>query len=353
MNNQTKLSNGSMESDLIYLDGQYSPLCFLFVPTFVLSLAGIPGTIVTIYFYGKQVPKSTTSSKVIFTALAVYDMVSLMGCFTFSAVAISQFYVSGSWTHGKSTFQYVVVVTRYFNECSNLMLLFTSVERVVSVASPHKKKGIFTKKLGIIYIIIIIIIIAPLNAAPIAMAEESLVLFKKKGSDVRYVQRIAMANVNQDLLSVLQNIAPIIYFGLPIGGVVICNIVLMILLKWRTLSRNNSDTQNTMVSPAREIRITKQVMAITTIFFLCVFPLIVIFPIRLANHTDIQLNTLLVIYPIASFLESVNYSMNAVVYYIGNPLFRKEVRHVMSMLRSRCKTSTVSPQVTTVTDTRI
>lgn len=91
-------------------------------------------------------------------------------------------------------------------------------------------------------------------------------------------------------------------------------------------------SQDIHVTAEWELKTTKMVTAVTTIFIACVFPTFVIFPIQTFGGLDIPIDNILFILPINFLLESISYSMNAVVYDIGNSAFRKEVHDILNSI---------------------
>ncbi|OWF37523.1 Neuropeptide Y receptor type 4 [Mizuhopecten yessoensis] len=293
----------------------------------VISVIGIPGTVVTICFYGKRIKKTTAATPLILTTLAGFDMLSLIFTIPMSAVSIHLFYIDG-WKQDR-LFAICNAVTRIPKNCSNLMLLLIGIERLVSVAWPHKLKKIFTKKVGIVCVIVVCTIITPMTVAPMAIEPELVAIQGPEGD--YFVRRMPQRDVNPNLYNVFYQNTILLYFVLPLGGVFVCNAALVVLLLKR--SRTNRLNRNlNMMTPAqtRELRTTKLVMSVTVIFIVCILPFVVIFPIQTSSGADIPIKGMLLIIPLSMLLECITYSMNAVVYYIGNATFREEIREMMS-----------------------
>ncbi|XP_033729466.1 adenosine receptor A3-like [Pecten maximus] len=324
-------SNSSLEEDV-----PLASFSFLFIPVFLLAIGGIPGTLFSIRFFSKKVGTSTTATNLILNALAVFDFLALLGAIPL-AIASVQLFVR--WNQ-EDYFAILNAITRLPRHYSNLMLLFISIERIVSVAWPHKMKDIFTKRVGMIYIIVIAII-APPTLVPFAMEPKFVLLNKRTEDDVQYLMQLPQTFVDQKVYDVLYEIAVFVYFALPIGGVLVCNLTLVILLLRRFRSRHNS-TGTLTPAQSRELRTTQLVMAVKAIFLLCVFPLVVILPITSIKGNFMPVKNMMLIISCSQLLENISYSMNAVVYYIGNKRFREEVSEMCRHFR-KPKMTTVEP----------
>ncbi|XP_069125436.1 neuropeptide Y receptor type 6-like [Argopecten irradians] len=325
---------------------EFSSMCFLFIPSIIVSVLGIPGTLITMRFYGKQVKKSKVATSLILTSLAVFDMLTLLLIIPMVGISIHLFYIDG-WKQAK-IFALFNAISRSPRNCSNFMLLLIGIERLVSVAWPHKLSVIFTKRVGIVCVVIVCSVITPITILPMAVEPELVAI---QGTEGKYfVRRLPQININIDLYNIFYQMTIMLYFLVPLGGVFICNITLAILLLKR-YRRDRLGRNQSTITPrqARELKTTKLVIVVTIIFIICILPLVVIFPIQTTSGADIPIGGMLLIFPLSMLLESITYSMNAVVYYIGNGTFREEVRNTITTLRKLNNQHQVSPNNTVST----
>ncbi|XP_060084270.1 somatostatin receptor type 4-like [Ylistrum balloti] len=314
-------------------------LCILVL---LVTIIGIPGTIVTMRFYGKRIKKSSTSTALYLSALAVFDMLSLLSNIPGIALEMSMSILDEE----NAIAAYFTRIPKYW---SNLTLLLVGIERVVSVVLPHKAPYIFTRRVGTVSVIVIIVI-APVVLLPLAI-EPPLVAVTTNGT-ITHVRRKVQMLLDPDVYRSLIQIVSVLYFGIPVFGVFISNICLVTLLYGRFKSKRARNIRDTMTSQqVRELRTTKLIMLVTVIFIICVLPLVIIYPVISISGEPIPIQTLLVIHPMSSLLESLNYSMNVVVYFFGSSNFRTETRQMLSRVCGCCRhttrTTTVTPETKT------
>ncbi|XP_060084725.1 proteinase-activated receptor 2-like [Ylistrum balloti] len=308
----------------------------LYIPILLLTLIGIPGTIVSMRFYGKRIQKSSSSTALFLTSLAVFDMLSLVSNIP---TAISIFYMD-EWNEGNKE-----SITRYFTRIpkywSNLVLLLAGTERLIAVALPHKMATIFTRRVAIVSLIVVIII-APMILVPLAL-DPPFVLVPTNGT-ITHVQRSVKTFIDPDVLKRLIQMVSVLYFGLPLVGVFISNICLVTLLFNRFNSKRGKSVRDTMTSKqVKELRTTKLVILVTVIFIVCMLPLVIMVPIISVERDAVSIRLMLIMRATSTLLETLNYSMNVYVYYFGSNDFRKETRGMLSSMCGCCKRATVTP----------
>ncbi|XP_069102046.1 galanin receptor 2b-like [Argopecten irradians] len=320
-------------------NGGFSYECILYIPVIIGTVLGIPGTLITMRFYVKRIKSTFTSTPLFLTCLAVFDMVSLITNIPLVATSVPLFYIDG-WKESTDN-SIVVYVSRIPKYWSNMVLLFIGVERVVSVLLPHRMKDIFTRRVGVVSITTLIIV-GPVVTFPLSI-EPPMVVVPSNGT-ITHVRRKAQTLIDPDVYRNLISISSLFYFGIPIVGVLITNLSLVIVLLYRFKSKRAKNSRTAMTSSQmKELRTTKLVMIVTVIFIVCVFPLVIIFPVISYSGESVPIGLMLAVRPTSALLETVNYSMNAVVYYIGSSNFRSETREIVSRLCCLCKRSEISP----------
>ncbi|XP_069102045.1 bombesin receptor subtype-3-like [Argopecten irradians] len=313
--------------------------CLLYIPVLLGTIIGIPGNVLTIRFYGRRIKGAMTSTAVFLTSLAVFDMLSLLTNIPSTAIAIPMSYVDGWKDYAGSSIEiYVMRIPRYW---SNMTLFLIGIERVISVVLPHKMHGIFTRRVGVVSVVIVVLL-GPVILFPLAI-EPPLTVVPTNGT-VTHVIRMPHTLFEPDLDNALVVMVSLCYFGIPIFGVLISNTCLMIALIKRYKSKHANNVRNEMSpSQVKELRTTKLVMVVTVIFIVCVFPLVIIYPIISGTGEAVPITLMLIIPPVSSLLETLNYSMNFFVYYIGSANFRTETRATFSRLLCCFKPTEVAP----------
>lgn len=331
------MENISLASNITKIPKPNEPMTPLFFPALVLCVLGIPGTLVTIRFYGKQSLKSSGATSTLLTALAVFDMLSLISSIPYICLAVRMLFVDKK--QGKLDFfcHYYVpnYVVRFPKYCANVMLMIIATERLFSVIKPHDVKKVFSRKVGLICIIAIAVVI-PILLLPLAFEYKCVEIYDEN-TDFHQFSEIGKV---RPLFKSIYMINVIFFYSLPLGTVFICNVGLIASLIRRSYSSSHDGLMTSM--QAREMKTTKLVLVVTCIFILCVSPLGIFYPLRGVGDTSIPQPVYRAIMPIATFLESINYSMNALVYFIGSARFRAETRQILCRLLC-CKTHKVSP----------
>ncbi|OWF38651.1 C3a anaphylatoxin chemotactic receptor [Mizuhopecten yessoensis] len=327
-------------SNITFSSGESVPFYYeglLYIPVLLVTIVGIPGTIITMRFYGRRAKKSTTSTSLFLTSLATFDLLCLVSNIPAVTTSLPTFYIDG-WKESSEN-SIMVYITRIPKYWSNLMLLLIGIERVICVVLPHKMTTIFTRRVGIVCITLIIVL-GPVILFPLVI-EPPMILTNGQAT---HVQRKTQTLIDADVYRGLVQMVSVLYFGLPVTGILISNLCLVIALLYRFKSKQTTGVRITMTSSqVKELRTTKLVMIVTVIFIVCVCPLVVVYPVISASGEAVPIQVLLVIRPMSAFLETLNYSMNIVVYFIGSINFRTETRHMLSRICRCCKLTTVTP----------
>ncbi|OWF47319.1 Psychosine receptor [Mizuhopecten yessoensis] len=326
ISNLTKSSNSS--------NTIHDPMTFFLFPALVICFIGIPGTLKTIHFYRRQSKTSAGGTPILLMALAVYDTLALVTSIPYICLAINMLFVDSH--EGAQMFfcHYYIpnYLVRFPKYCSNFLLMIIAMSRLYSVLRPLTWKKVFTRNLAFGCTGAVTIVI-PFSLLPLAFEFSCAEI---NNNTVAYKQ-LSDFGKNRGLFKTIYIFNMIMYYFVPLFTVLVCNIALIIFLFHRMY--NPMNTVPLTSSQARELKMTKLVLVFTCIFVVCVSPLGIFYPLRGLGNSPIPQPVYRAIMPMATLLESINYSVNSLVYYIGSARFRADVKQIIC-----CKKSRVSPE---------
>ncbi|XP_069102043.1 galanin receptor 2b-like [Argopecten irradians] len=313
----------------------------LFIPVLLGAMLGIPGTILTARFYGQRVKKTSTSMALSLTALAIFDMITLVLNIPTGGTSLIKFYAEGWETISEANFvPFIKGIPRYW---SNMTLLLAASERVVCVVFPHKTKAICTRRFGIVAIVLIIIM-GPIVLFPFCLVEELIAM--PSNNTIVYLQTQSIILIDHDLLKDIAVASTVLYLGVPVIGVLICNICFVSVMLYRFKSKTAKNTRTTMTpSQMKELRATKLILIVTVIFLISASPVAIMYYLIVTMDKTVSMGFFLVIRPVCQSLESLNYSLNFFVYYTGSRNFRMETRETMYRICHCCKPTRITPVI--------
>ncbi|XP_021359672.1 uncharacterized protein LOC110454490, partial [Mizuhopecten yessoensis] len=283
------------------------PMTFFLFPALVICLIGIPGTLKTIHFYRRQSKTSAGATPILLMVLAVYDTLALVTILVCNIALI------------------IFLFHRMYNPM-NTVLLTSSQARELKMT-----------KLGLVLTCIFVVCVSPLG-----------IFYPLRGlgsSPIPQPVYRAIMPVATLLESINYSVNSLVYY---IGSArfradfqqiicfLVCNIALIIFLFHRMY--NPMNTVPLTSSQARELKMTKLVLVFTCIFVVCVSPLGIFYPLRGLGNSPIPQPVYRAIMPMATLLESINYSVNSLVYYIGSARFRADVKQIICCKKSRLLT---------------
>ncbi|XP_069102044.1 galanin receptor 2b-like [Argopecten irradians] len=312
----------------------------LFIPVLLGAILGIPGTILTARFYGQRIKKTSTSMALSLTALAIFDMITLVLNIPTGGTSLIKFYAVEWEASSEANFvAFFKGIPRYW---SNMTLLLAASERVVCVVFPHKTKAICTRRFGIVAIVLIIIM-GPIVLSPFCFNEELLVI-PSSNDTIKYLQTQPITLIDPDVFKAIGVTGILLYLAVPVIGVLICNICFVSVMMYRFKSKTAKNTRITMTaSQMKELRATKLVLIVTVIFLISASPMAIMYYLIVTMDNTVSMVFFLVIRPVCESLESLNYSLNFIVYYTGSRNFRMETRETMYRICHCCKPTRITP----------
>ncbi|XP_033725792.1 proteinase-activated receptor 1-like [Pecten maximus] len=322
----------------------FEPVTLLFFPALLLCLIGIPGTIKVIHFYGKQRKKVDGSTPTLLLGLAVYDMLSLVTIIPYICLTINMKFTDIEGTKLFFCHYYVPnYLARFPKYCSNFLLMVIATSRLYSVIRPHTWKKIFSRKVGLVCVLAVTFFV-PLSLLPLAVEYSCSDI---DNGTIAYHQYSDIGE-KRGLYRTIYILNMILYFSFPLITVIICNVALIAHMLHRMY--NPVAALPLTSSQARELKMTKVVVVLTCIFVVCVSPLGIFYPLRGLDISPVPIYVYRAIMPVATLLETINYSSNSLVYYIASSRFRNEVKQ--DVCCNRKSTAKVSPELPQLTNVR-
>jgi len=222
---------------------------------------------------------------------------------------------------------YFIMVSK---TCSNITLFVVCIERVICVVKPHHVDKILTKKVAMI-VVLVIVTATSSTFIPFAFEfKDSTMLNPETNQTMVILVYSSFRDNHESFFRGMYILIFVLHFCLPVLGVVVCNVwLILVLLKRRRQKVHINTTGNAShrkLSESRELRTTKLVLAVTIVFVICVSPLGIYLPLRGFVDLSISPEQYSIMVLVSILLESVHFSANTFVYFLGSPSFRREVK---------------------------
>ncbi|CAL1529006.1 unnamed protein product [Lymnaea stagnalis] len=223
-------------------------------------------------------------------------------------------YITSAWPHA------------CFNKITSFITAFITFERCICIAVPLKVKVIITPSRTKVIVLAIFVLLFALFSPLFYVNRLTWTFSPQRNATIlaiRYSEeREAVETATFFIYSVAMS-------AFVIAFVFVCTLVLIVKLnskvKWRLTSVANTAKQSQTVS-VKDRKVVKMVALISTIFVICYIPTTLIF-FMMAYEPQYSYggryeNIYIVVWSVANVLETVNSSINFVVYYNMSSKFR-------------------------------
>ncbi|XP_055873617.1 FMRFamide receptor-like [Biomphalaria glabrata] len=293
----------------------------------VLGILGILGNVVSLANFLKDGVQDSVS--ITLSALVFSDIGAL---FTqmFINVLISPFW--NNIDHPFYTFSIVsallVYPREYFIRVSGIITVFATFERCLCVIIPFRVKRIITRDVAIIvnmciFLVTFLYLFPPYFVTYLDWREDE----RKNKSLIVIVYRDNAESVLKVSYMVTDLFLPYCTFFV----LIVCNTVIVVTLKskskWRQSVTKSSEKQDIST---KEKKLVLMLVTVSTIFIGCLFPqsamLTAVGVVRELKLNGLYFDVSLLVYSFTFLLETINCSVNIIVYYNMSSKFRDRLQ---------------------------
>ncbi|KAI8786132.1 FMRFamide receptor [Biomphalaria glabrata] len=306
----------------------------------VIGVLGILGNVLNIANFAKDGMEDTVS--ITLSALAVSDVGALVVQMFINVLSNS------FWTDVDHPFLTMSILSallvyprEYFVRVSGLITVFASFERCLCVVTPLRVKRIITRNVAITVNTSIFIVLLLYLYPTIAF------IYFDWGVDSRRNRSVIVVFYRDNAESVFTVSYAVADLFLPYCTfflLILSNMVIVTTLKskskWRqsvTGSRFSHDSNKGMIS-TKEKKLVVMLVKISTIFIGCLFPQSALFTavglVREMKLNGLYFDLTRMVYSFTFLLETINCSVNIIVYYSMSSKFRKRIQLWFPSLRS-------------------
>jgi len=291
----------------------------------LVVLIGIVGNTLSLIVLSRQ--KNKNSTTIILLSLMIADLCFLIALvvalYLQIAVLFAPDYAFSIFFKFITPFN--VFVLPVLGRIGHVLLVVMSIERAIAVTFPIKVKQMCTKRTMIILIVSVYLFVALLNIPNLFLYEVKTVTLPD-GNMTTYVA-LGSFGKHVKAFEIYYICSEVILCFIPMSAVIICNCIISFTLitsaTWRkrntdSCAQNNND----------EIQITKTLLGITFTYVICLLPAVISRLIILNDPSSTfyqQTNGIHRILGLAGFFtESVNSSVNFIIYIAFSKTYRKE-----------------------------
>ncbi|XP_059158398.1 FMRFamide receptor-like [Physella acuta] len=318
---------------------------FLFIVRVVLTqvvcVLGVITNLLSIVTFVTQGLRDTVNISLL--GLAVSDLFSLLTLLWLNTCYAPSFlsmqlpflpldvaYLTGGWPHV------------FFTRTTTWITVYITIERCVCIAAPMKVKDIFTPKRTQVYILLVYLVMLG-SVAPIYYTAR----FSENFNPARNITLLGITFIqdrnNIETVSFhINNILPLTAFILILTGTAILVTELKRVSKWRLRTSANLKANDLV---ARDTKVMKMIVFISTIFIFCYLPGTVVFiwmmidsGLRLDGNNSSSFE---MAFATLFFLEALNSSVNICVYLSMSTKFRETFLRIFRCTR---KSSSTKPK---------
>lgn len=276
----------------------------------VISLMALVGNLLTLWIIFKSPVLRTGSTNFFIASLAVSDF--LMGLLSMHLLVVVL--VTSKWPFGDFVCQYQGYVAVLLATSSTQILAWTAVNRYIRVCKSSHYNHLFTERKTKLIVVQICVtsLIAPL---PYLLAGHKFVF--NPGKFFCYLD-IGVAWFTALLVAV--------YVGVPTSVILFCyfKVYKQVNKHNKAMSQHRAGSQSLSVE---DIRMTHTLFVIVIMFIFCWTPVMIV---DIIDTFKQKLSLSRTVYCCYTFLASISYAVNPVIYGIMNPSLRRQYYAILS-----------------------
>ncbi|KAK6959138.1 FMRFamide receptor [Biomphalaria glabrata] len=302
----------------------------------IIGVLGIVGNVINIVAFTKEGLQDSVN--ITLSALAVSDIGALLTQMVVN-ICFSPF-----WNGADIQYSSLVVFStmffyprEYFVRVSGLITAFATSERCMCVLLPLKVKGIITRKVAAVVVGSIFVVISAYMFPPY------YVTYFDWGLDTKRNQTKILLLYRNNPETVLRVSYLITDMFVPYATffiLILCNAVIVVRLRsswrWRRTVTSGKHSGSKEIS-GKEKKLVKMLTTVSIIFLLCLTPqsamLTALGIVRELKINGPYFDLSLLVYSFTFLLETINCSVNIIVYYNMSSKFRERIQTWLPCLR--------------------
>nr|KAG5702897.1 hypothetical protein BaRGS_034670 [Batillaria attramentaria] len=291
----------------------------------LLVLFGVVGNVSSLAVLVQHRMRSTTN--MCLAALAVSDLLLLLHSLTF---AVYQMYglsdPAGAWRVRKITYPILGAYTNIvFARITTWLTTMLAVERCIAVYFPIKAKAINSRR-GTLLAIILIYVVTALAFLP-TFLQYKVIYVTTPQNTTKPVMTYSALGQNKAFTVPYGYVLNVLFRFIPIFVLIVVNTLIILAIRRTGVLRRNISLRDRQGGGVEQNRITKMLVAVSGVFLVCTLPGAVntIASRSIPDYCRLcpKSNLYQAISTVTFFLETLNSSVNFVIYMVFSRNFKR------------------------------